>query len=135
MSRFLLLFLFIFFGQSLGMARPREDRVDFSKLDESSKKKKKVLLDRDITFTNEDIEKKMDDPATMQVRYDVLGRSRPGRGGKPLERFLKGSLVRALFFSKDKRWVAVESMKTNKKRWLPRASLPSFKDDIFVKKK
>lgn len=102
-------------------------------MENATKRKKKVILDKDITYTDEDLEKKMDDPKTLKIQYNVVGRSLPGRSGKALENMAKGTFVKVLFLSKDKRWVAVESMKSSQKRWVPRSALTPFKEDIFNK--
>jgi hypothetical protein len=124
----------MFFSANVLMARAPQDWVDFSKIENANQKKKILLKDADITFTNEDLDKKFKDPRILPINFDIEGRSLPMRSGKVLEKFSKGNYIKVLFRSHDKRWVAVESMKTSKKRWIPKSAIPDFEDKILEQK-
>jgi hypothetical protein len=123
----------LFFALPLA-ARPPEDPVEFYKIENPTRKQKIVLRDSDVVFTSEDLDQKFKDPRVLAIQFDIEGRSLPGRRGQVLEKFYKGNFVKALFRSRDKRWLAVESLKTSKKRWIPRSAVPAIDDKILEKK-
>ena len=114
---------------SVAQAAPPVDVTspEFTSVDSTRKAKPKdsdfEMLD--VNDPQVDIEK---DAAT--ILFDVMGRSRPSREGLAILRCIKHDRVRFLKFSSDKKWVAIQSLRSGKKAWVPVGAL----DRKFEKK-
>lgn len=131
-----LFFTFLSFSLCCSMlySRPIVDPVDYSKIEGPTRKKKVILTDSDVVFTNEELDKQFKDPRILPLEFSLVGRALPKRDGKPLEKFDKGDFVKVLFRSKNRRWLAIESLKTSKKRWIPQNAVAPIDDKILEKK-
>lgn len=70
------------------------------------------------------------DKETAEVVFDVIGRVKPTREGRPVLRCIKYDRIRFLKLSQDSRWAAIQSLRSGRKAWIPVTAL----DNIPIKK-
>ncbi len=63
------------------------------------------------------------DPAFRKVKYNVVGRDRPGREGKVLFRLAENQRVKFVRTGKDPRWSLVEVVATQRRAWIPSSAI------------
>ncbi len=111
------------------LASPPVDLTDFDgKRNESKKaalkggKKDPGISERQMIYVDnsEGVE---NIPELRVLKYNVIGRDRPGREGKAMLRLTAEQRVKWLRDSKDTRWTLVEIPNLNKKTWVPKAAL------------
>jgi len=107
--------------------------IDVTRFEEANRNQKfKARPMRESDFEMLDVNDPQPDIENETAAFviDVVGRTHPFRNGKPVLRGIRHDRVRFLKLSKDKRWAAVQSMRSGKKAWVPVNSL----DSIPVKK-
>lgn len=72
----------------------------------------------DVNDPQPDFEKE-----SVEILFDVMGRAKPGRDGRPILRCIKFDRVRFLKLSVDKKWAAIQSFRSGKKAWIPIQSI------------
>lgn len=88
----------------------------------------KTITQDDLVYTDNLKPDETPGEGTARVTIAVVGRSLPGRAGKPLHAFQPKDLVKILKESSDHRWYAIETVhvvgSAGKKRgWVPKNSV------------
>lgn len=100
-----------------------------------------VIRETDITYTEEqpDPEKMQQENQKMNkeeyiihTKFFVLGRSKPSRYGKIMEKIPEGTEVLPFRRSSTKKWIAIRIKKSDLRVWVPETSLQEVDDKKFA---
>ena len=110
---------FFFVATSLVRAAPPVDLTQsgtdaLRSAEKKSKPKDSDFEMLDVNDPQPDFEKE-----SVEMLFDVIGRAKPSREGRPVLRCIKFDRVRFLKLSTDKKWAAVQSIRSGKKAWIP----------------
>ena len=105
-------------------AAPPVDLTDFKSKADGNRLRERRLDEDDITYSDGAKTATGAPEHSAVVRYDLTGRSRSGRNGKPVVQLKKSEVVQIIGYSKDRRWAAIQSLQgARRKSWVPRSSL------------
>jgi hypothetical protein len=98
----------------------------------------KPITENDLVYTDNTANDTEGLSTTFVLKYDVVGRSLPGRQGKPMLKLKAGDRVEVIKDSKDGRWQAVETLfsvsgRGRRKAWVPKNTLEPPKTPSKVK--
>lgn len=117
--KFFLLSIFLFVT-GFAWAGPPVDLSNLNAKPEVEKPRPKALSEDDFIFTDPSQANHKAQAADLaHLKSTVVARSLPGRAGKALFKVNAGDAVKTAQLSKDKRWMAIYSLKARRKGWVP----------------
>jgi len=107
-------------------ASPPADLSDFDGTKgggSKGKQKTPAISEREMIYVDNQENVNSGGSSVRELRYNVVGRDRPGRDGKGLLKLSEKQRVKFVRRSKDNRWTLIEVPATQKKAWIPSAAL------------